>query len=167
MKHLWAPWRTEYINAKQSGSCFLCTAAKQRRDEVNLILYRGRKAFIILNRFPYNNGHLMIAPYRHVGALEKLTPAESHELWELLRRSVLALKAGVKPEGLNVGLNLGRVAGAGLETHIHIHVVPRWNGDTNFMPVAGQTKVISEALGQTYARLRPHLRRKKGQRIQD
>ena len=160
MNRLYAPWRTEYINQGETAGCFLClparmTPAAQQRA---LILQRGRDAFVIVNRYPYNNGHLMIVPNRHVGNIEELTAAEYSELFATLQQAVGILRRVLHPDGFNVGMNLGRVAGAGLAEHIHIHVVPRWNGDTNFMPVFGQTKVISEAFQKTYARLRPEFR---------
>jgi ATP adenylyltransferase len=159
MRHLFAPWRAEYINQPKPGRCIFCAYGRQKRDERNLILYRGRTAFVIMNRFPYNNGHLMIAPFRHVGEVGQLKPAELRELFALLPRVTAALTREFRPAGFNVGLNLGRVAGAGIARHLHVHVVPRWNGDTNFMPVAGRTKVVSEALATTYSRLRLKIRR--------
>jgi ATP adenylyltransferase len=165
MKRLHAPWRTEYIQGKHPRGCFICAAFKsgiqnpkskiQNRDPdaENLLLFRGRKSLVMLNRYPYNNGHLMIAPCRHIGDIEKLTPAETRELFVLLQRTVKLLQAEYAPEGFNVGMNLGKVAGAGLAGHLHIHVVPRWNGDTNVMPILAGTKVISEGLARTYERL--------------
>jgi ATP adenylyltransferase len=159
MKHLFSPWRSAYIGQKQPKGCFLCRAARQKsaksvgKDRKNLVLFRGRKVLIILNRYPYNNGHLMITPYRHVADITGLTPAESRELFALLPRAVSVLRRELKPDAINVGMNLGRVAGAGLVGHVHLHIVPRWNGDTNFMPVLADTKVISEALATTWERL--------------
>ena len=154
MKRLWAPWRTVYINEVQSKGCIFCRGHKARHDRKSLILHRGEEGFIILNRFPYSNGHLMIAPYRHVGEISELTRDEVFEMFDLLNRAIGAIKKTMRPQAFNVGLNLGRVAGAGVEDHIHIHVVPRWSGDTNFMPVLCQTKVISEALDCTYQKLK-------------
>jgi ATP adenylyltransferase len=151
---LFAPWRTAYIQDKRPKGCFLCKAIKGKDDDQTLLLYRGRKAIVILNRFPYNNAHLMIAPHRHSGDFEELTPTEGQELFSLLQRALKALGRIYEPDGFNIGMNLGRVAGAGLADHLHIHIVPRWNGDTNFMPVISDTKVISEALARTYERLK-------------
>ena len=158
MERLWAPWRSEYIyGGKRERGCLFCRLYRSRDDVANLVVARGRLGFVALNRFPYNNGHLMVAPVRHVATPERLTAAEARELWELAARSVRALKQALRPQGFNLGANLGRVAGAGVAGHLHLHVVPRWNGDTNFMPVTGQTKVISEHLVATAARLRPLL----------
>ena len=157
MKLLWAPWRVEYIqNADKVKDCILCWKPRTKPDEENLILWLGRHTFAMMNRYPYNSGHLVIAPRRHIAAVERLTPAESGELFALLQQSIKIIKREYEPHGFNVGLNLGRVAGAGIENHLHVHVVPRWNGDTNFMPVIGQAKVISEHLRAGYRRLRPH-----------
>lgn len=162
MKILWAPWRMKYIKSfEKEGECIFCSKPREGRDEKNLILYRGEKGFIILNRFPYNSGHFMVAPYRHVRELEKLEEDELLELMNLLKRGIRALKEEYKPEGFNVGANIGRIAGAGIEDHIHFHVVPRWSGDTNFMPVLSETKVMPELLEETYQRLVKHFREKR------
>jgi len=153
MKHLFSPWRSAYISQKQPKGCFLCRSARQTDDAANLILYRGPKVFVIMNRYPYNNGHLMIAPYRHVADITRLQPAESRELFARLQLAVSILRKELKPDAFNIGMNLGRVAGAGLVGHVHLHIVPRWNGDTNFMPVSADTRVISEALAATWERL--------------
>jgi ATP adenylyltransferase len=156
MKQLWAPWRMEYINQEKtetSKSCIFCSRIAQRRDKKNLIVFRGDLAFIIMNRFPYNNGHLMVVPYRHTGDLPQLKKDEKADLFQLLQLSVKVLETVMKPQGYNIGMNLGRVAGAGVEDHLHFHIVPRWNGDTNFMPVLAGTKVISEALERSYQKL--------------
>jgi ATP adenylyltransferase len=153
MKHLFSPWRSAYINRKQPPGCFLCRAKEQKRDKANLLLFRGEQSFIIMNRFPYNNGHLLIAPYRHTGDMTRLTADEAGEMFALLQQTTRILKRALKPDGFNVGMNLGRIAGAGLADHLHLHVVPRWNGDTNFMPTLADTKVISEALESTWHRL--------------
>jgi ATP adenylyltransferase len=157
MKHLFSPWRSGYINLKQPNGCFLCRAVEQRKDKANLLLFRGERSFIIMNRFPYNNGHLMIAPYRHTGDITRLTADEAGEMFALLQQATGILRRELRPEGFNVGMNLGRVAGAGLAGHLHLHVVPRWNGDTNFMPTLADTKVISEGLDMTWHRLRKQL----------
>ncbi len=130
--------------------CFLCQKPKEDKDESNYVLYRGKLNYILLNAYPYNPAHMMVSPYRHVGKLEDTTEEELKEHFELVRFSVRILNHTVKPAGCNVGMNLGRVAGAGVDDHIHTHVVPRWQGDTNFMPIVSQTKVLSEALQQTY-----------------
>jgi len=158
MEYLHAPWRIEYILApkpeKGDGESFLSKIARSNDDEANLVIARGRTCFALLNRYPYNGGHLMVVPYRQVAELEDLTEEELLELMLMTRRCIQALKQTMAPDGFNIGLNLGRVAGAGVKNHLHIHVVPRWNGDTNFMPVIADTKVVSEALHETAARLR-------------
>lgn len=156
MKQLWAPWRIEYIlsSDKKSDKCIFCARLEEDNDVRNLILYRGREVFVIMNRYPYNSGHLMVVPNRHIGNFLALRESESRELMAVLQQSVQVLDRVMKPDGYNLGMNLGRVSGAGVEDHIHIHVVPRWNGDTNFMPIIASTKVISEALDKTYAKLK-------------
>ncbi len=158
MKRLWAPWRMQYIEeaVKQTGSCIFCDKPKQNRDEENYILLRGKFCYIMLNTFPYNNGHLMIAPYRHITQVEELTDEEAKELFQQLKLSLQALKKAMNPDGFNIGVNVGRPAGAGFD-HLHVHVVPRWNGDTNFMPILAETKVISEHLANTYKKLKQYL----------
>jgi ATP adenylyltransferase len=160
-ERLWTPWRMEYIKsaggADQQG-CIFCDLPGREEDEKNLILDRSEKAFVILNAFPYNAGHLMVAPFRHVGELEDVSEQELADLDALLQRSIRALKEEYAPHGFNIGMNLGRVAGAGIPDHVHWHVVPRWNGDTNFMPVVGQTKVLPELLEESFQRLSARLR---------
>lgn len=151
---LWAPWRMEYIKGPKPAGCFLCEAAAAPDERAHWVVARGEACVALLNRYPYNNGHLMIAPKRHVGDLDGLTDAERLELWSLSALLVRRLRERLGAEGFNLGLNLGRVAGAGLESHLHLHVVPRWNGDTNFMPVLADTKVIPQALDDVWARLR-------------
>ncbi|OGO19353.1 MAG: HIT family hydrolase [Chloroflexi bacterium RBG_16_50_11] len=153
MKYIWAPWRIEYIKAEKPVGCILCDKPKEDRDKQNYILYRAKKNFIMLNSYPYNPGHLLIAPYRHTGNLEELTAAERNEHYELVSRSIEVLKKVFKPAGFNIGANLGRVAGAGIDDHFHSHIVPRWQGDNNFMPVLGEVKVIPQALADTYQTL--------------
>jgi ATP adenylyltransferase len=160
MERLWSPWRMQYIESATAGEpdgCLFCDKPAQGDDEAAYILVRGAQAYVILNAFPYNPGHLMVAPFRHVGEVEELTPEEAADSHALLARSVKALKATSSPNGFNIGMNLGRVAGAGIPGHLHWHVVPRWNGDTNFMPVVGETKVLPELLNETYARIKPRL----------
>ncbi len=159
MERLWAPWRLQYIkNADKMNEegCIFCDlpAANPDKDREHLILFRGERAFVIMNRFPYNNGHLMVVPYKHTGSLEQLSAEERLELMNLVERSVAVLSQAISPHGFNIGMNLGRIAGAGIDEHLHFHIVPRWNGDTNFMPVLADTKVISAALIETYDQLK-------------
>jgi ATP adenylyltransferase len=141
--------------AERHSSCFLCEKPAADDDEANLILGRGTRVFALLNLFPYNTGHLMVAPYRHVGELDDITHDEMDELWRWVRLAIAAHRRTTHPQGFNVGLNLGEVAGAGVPGHLHIHIVPRWGGDTNFMPVVAHTKVLPEMLADTYRTLRP------------
>jgi ATP adenylyltransferase len=150
MKHLWSPWRLEYLTAPKAEDCIFCQAAEGDDDRENLVLLRGERAFLILNRFPYNNGHLMVVPYAHVPSLEDLDVPTLTELMLLLNRGLEALRTAMYPDGFNVGANLGQVAGAGIEEHVHLHVVPRWLGDTNFMPVVGDMRVIPQTWEQSY-----------------
>ena len=155
MEKLWAPWRMKYILNIKNKKCFLCRSAREKRqDRKNYVLLRGSSCFVVLNAFPYNNGHLMVAPYRHIGKMEKLRVEELKELMELSVQAISILKKALKPDGFNLGINLGKVSGAGLVNHLHFHIVPRWDGDTNFMPVLGDTKIISQSLEETYKRLR-------------
>ena len=154
MKHIWAPWRMGYILSARKGGCFLCEKLKEHRDEENYILFRGRTSFVLLNLYPYNPGHLMVAPYRHVPSLEDLSEEELVEHFKLVALGVSKLKEAFGPDGFNIGLNLGKAAGAGVAGHLHTHVVPRWEGDTNFMPVISDVKVIPQALNETYGKLR-------------
>ncbi|GAB6102587.1 HIT domain-containing protein [Thermococcus atlanticus] len=154
MKLLWAPWRIEYIRAPKYDGCIFCDFPREERDKERLILHRGKHAFIIMNNYPYNPGHVMIAPYRHVGRWEDLNDEELLEIMQLSQLMIKALKKAMNPDGFNMGVNIGRVAGAGIEDHVHLHIVPRWNGDTNFMPVIDDTKVIPESLEEAYDELR-------------
>jgi ATP adenylyltransferase len=153
MKHIWAPWRIEYIRLKHSPTCILCDKPKETKDKENYIVYRGKKNFIMLNSYPYNPGHLLIAPYRHIGNLEELTEAERNEHYELMSRSIVVLKKVFGPAGFNIGANLGKVAGAGIDDHFHSHIVPRWQGDNNYMPVLASVRIIPQALADTYESL--------------
>ncbi len=155
---LWAPWRIEYIRGPKPGGCVFCRALGGDADRANLVLLRGERAFVMLNRYPYNAGHLMVLPNRHVPGIEDLTPEEVAELWQLCVRAKGALDRAFRPDGYNVGFNLGRAAGAGVEAHLHLHVVPRWVGDTNFLPVLDDVRVISQYLEDMYDTLAPHLR---------
>ena len=155
MERLWAPWRMEYIaGATKSEGCIFCEKWNGTADPENLVLFRGEACFVILNLFPYNNGHLMVVPIRHVADVVDLTEDEQSEMFRLMQRMVGVLREVMSPQGFNIGFNLGRAAGAGIADHLHLHVVPRWNGDTNFMPVLGATRVISEALEETYKKLK-------------
>ncbi len=154
MKILWAPWRIKYIRSPKHDGCIFCDFPKENRDRERLILYRGEHAFVIMNNYPYNPGHVMIAPYRHVGRWEDLNDVELLEIMKLSQLMIRALKVAMNPDGFNLGVNLGRVAGAGIDDHVHLHVVPRWNGDTNFMPVVDDTKVIPESLEEAYDELK-------------
>ncbi len=153
-KMIWAPWRSHFVLSKKEKGCIFCKRLKMKDSLKNLILYRGEKCFVILNKFPYNSGHALIVPNRHVGQVERLTAQESHEFFELTQQTVVAIKNTLKPGSLNLGMNLGRSSGAGIPGHLHMHVVPRWQGDTNFMPVIGKTDVISVPLEPVYEALR-------------
>jgi ATP adenylyltransferase len=157
MKALWAPWRMGYIlsNDKDNG-CIFCPGKSRDKDEERLILSVGTHTLVVMNRYPYNNGHLLVAPVKHVGGLEQLNDEEALDLLGMVRKTVGILREVMSPEGFNVGLNLGRVAGAGMEEHLHFHVVPRWKGDTNFMTVLGDVRVISEHIKETYKKLLPY-----------
>lgn len=156
MEYMWAPWRMDYILSPKPTGCIFCDKPKQESDRDNLILYRGETCFVIMNFYPYNNGHLMIVPYQHVSNLEQLTAAEQAEMMAVLTKSNEILKETMNPDGMNIGMNLGKVAGAGIDDHLHFHIVPRWNGDSNFMPVLGHTKVLAQALYETWDMLLPH-----------
>lgn len=148
----------EYIKkSKKEKGCLFCKKAKGRNDRKNYLLYRSKKSYCILNIYPYNNGHLMIAPYRHVRNIESLTDEEICDMLLVAKKVVAALKKTFKPEGFNMGFNIGKVAGAGVLGHIHMHIVPRWKGDTNFMPILSDTKLVSESLDETYAALKKHM----------
>jgi ATP adenylyltransferase len=154
MKHLWAPWRMSYIGSiPDQSDCVLCDVARSPDDAANLVVERRQRSFVVLNRFPYNNGHTLVCPLAHKSSLEELTSDELLELMEATRDTVALLARVMKADGFNVGLNLGRVAGAGLPGHVHLHVVPRWDGDTNFMPVLADVKVIPQALEELREKL--------------
>ena len=155
MKQLWSPWRMEYIQGEKSGGCVFCDTSRQQRDAENLILFRGRHCFVMMNRYPYTNGHLMVAPYEHVDMPTKLPSEAQGEMMTLVNACLETLQEAMRPDGFNIGMNLGASAGAGIKDHIHMHVVPRWTGDTNFMPVLGDTRVIVEALEASYQKLQP------------
>ena len=153
MEQIWAPWRIEYIQMEKPEGCILCQKPLENDDTSNYILYRGDKNFVIMNNYPYNPGHLMVAPYRHVATLDELNSEELHEHFEIVSRSIKVLRKAFNPGGFNIGINMGKVAGAGIEDHVHTHIVPRWPGDTNFMPVISDTRAIPQALAETYEQL--------------
>ena len=155
MEHIWAPWRMEYIELLKPRGCIFCDkiAEDKNKDKENYILCRGRENFIILNSYPYNPGHLMVVPNRHVGTVEDLTLEEREEHSRLVVVAIGILKKEFQPQGFNLGMNIGKVGGAGVEGHIHTHIVPRWDGDTNFMSVMADTRVVPEALDATYEKL--------------
>jgi len=155
MDMLWAPWRVKYIMnlKKKSKGCVFCQIIRQNKDRKNYIIARTRYSFAVLNIYPYNNGHILIIPHRHVNDLSKLSSDEKMDLLSLMESTQKLLDKTLKPKGYNIGLNLGRIAGAGFPGHVHIHVVPRWRGDVNFMPVIAQTKVISQSLSTLYQKL--------------
>lgn len=157
MKHLFTPWRMEYIlKAKQPG-CVFCAMLEEKDDVTSLIVHRGERSFLVLNKYPYNNGHFMVVPYRHVDTLEELEPAELAEMMSLTTLGMRALRRTLRPEGFNFGANVGEVAGAGVKDHVHMHVVPRWSGDTNYMSVLSETRVIPQSLAETYKQLKEAL----------
>jgi ATP adenylyltransferase len=150
---IWAPWRLEYVKgaAKEAADgCIFCTAPAEDDDRGNLIVHRGERCFVILNKFPYTNGHLMVAPYAHLATLPELDADTVTELMTLAQRAMVVLNDVYGPTGYNAGLNQGRIAGAGIDTHIHLHVVPRWAGDTNYMPVLADTRVMPQSLEDSY-----------------
>jgi ATP adenylyltransferase len=155
MRNLYAPWRMEYIDGPAPPGCLFCRLreAPVQEDRANLVVHRATDALVMLNKFPYSSGHMMVAPRAHVGSLTDLDDAQTLAVMRLVRRSLAVLQAVMHPDGFNVGANLGRVAGAGIPDHVHVHVVPRWNGDTNFMPVLGEVKVISEHLDRTWEKV--------------
>ncbi|HSC35935.1 MAG TPA: HIT domain-containing protein [Thermodesulfobacteriota bacterium] len=157
MKVLWAPWRLKYITGDKEEGCIFCKKPKEGNDKDNLILYTGETSFIIMNRYPYSNGHLMTVPYKHTNNFSDLTPNERLELMDLTAKCLDILQV-IKPEGFNIGMNLGRTGGAGIDDHLHFHIVPRWSGDTNFMPVIGDIRVMPEYLEDTYETLSKHLK---------
>jgi ATP adenylyltransferase len=156
MNVLWAPWRMEYILSEKEKECIFCTKPKEDKDRENLILYRDERVYVIMNKYPYNNGHLMVVPYFHTSFFDGLSEKELFDLIKITRFSVDCLKRAFNPEGFNIGVNIGQAAGAGIEEHLHIHVVPRWVGDSSFMTVLAEVKVIPEHILQTYDRLYPY-----------
>jgi ATP adenylyltransferase len=155
MDILLAPWRMGYILQPKSKECLFCIPENQEKDASGYILARGRLCFVLMNRYPYTNGHLLVVPFRHVADLADISDEESSEAMFWLRSCVAALRKALKPDGINIGLNLGEVAGAGIANHLHFHVVPRWQGDTSFMTVCAETRILPEGLSETYAKLAP------------
>ena len=153
-KYLWAPWRADYILGKKEKGCIFCNRIKRKNDKKDLIVFRGQTAIVIMNRFPYNSGHAMVVPIKHTGSLDRLNNAEALEMMNLTRVTVGALKRVFNPDSFNIGMNLGHASGAGVPSHLHMHIVPRWNGDTSYMPVIGKTKVVSFPLDKTYQMLK-------------
>jgi len=154
---LWSPWRYRYLQKDPEPGCIFCTKAAENRDDANFIAFRGRYNFIILNLYPYTTGHLMVAPYEHVATLNEAQPETRREMIELARRAEAALAEAYRPKGFNLGMNIGESAGAGVAEHIHMHVLPRWPGDVNFMTAVGETRVIPEELPVTYEKVRKAL----------
>ena len=156
MERLWAPWRMEYITGEQRPGCLFCRVLENPDDpDAELVVWRPQGALVMLNKFPYNPGHVMVAPAAHQGEVENLDDDQTADLMRALKRTIVVLREELKPEGFNIGANSGRAAGAGIPDHVHFHAVPRWNGDTNFMPVLGDTKVMIEHLYASWDRLRP------------
>ena len=155
MESLWAPWRMEYIVSDKTAECIFCTAPPANDDPAKKILHRGEHTFVMINIFPYSNGHLMVSPYRHLDCLTKLNEAEIMESGKLIQKSMDILRQAYAPDGFNVGYNIGKSGGAGFDKHLHAHIVPRWVADTNFMPVLADTKVHPEHIEGTYNRLQP------------
>src|SRR5262249_40801871 len=157
MEHIWSPWRYRYIaSAEKSDTCVFCTIKTNRDDSQNFVLHRGAHAFVVLNLFPYTSGHLMIVPFVHTPSFAALDEDTGAEIFELVKQSEVALQEEYHPDGFNIGMNLGSAAGAGIAQHVHLHVVPRWVGDANFVSIIGETRVLPEELATTYQRLRSH-----------
>lgn len=157
MKHLWAPWRMDYVAGEKPEGCVLCQAAQARDDAEVHVIYQGKYNYVILNRFPYNSGHLMVVPYEHTGAFTDLSPAQLAEMMAIAQGVVEAFQECLRPDGVNLGINLGQAAGAGINDHLHLHIVPRWAGDTNFMTVLADTRVVPQSLGESCRTLKPAL----------
>jgi len=159
MQNLWAPWRMEYILGKREPYCIFCPEGGGHTDEERLILYSGTLTMVMMNKYPYNNGHLLVAPWRHIATLEELHEDEMLAVMKWIRNCTKILKRVMKPDGFNVGLNLGTSAGAGVKDHVHFHVVPRWQGDTNFLTVLSDVRSIPEHLKQSYTKMLPHFKK--------
>lgn len=154
MEKLWAPWRSRYIYLRRRTHCIFCGNRAEKRDKERYVLDRSLYSFSILNLYPYNNGHVMVAPFRHVKNLEDLSDEELMDLLKMLKRAKILLNRKLKPQGYNIGMNIGKVSGAGFTGHLHIHIVPRWTGDTNFMPITANSKIVSDSLDRLYKLLR-------------
>jgi len=160
MEHIWAPWRLDYVVSEKPDNCILCEKRDGPEDDrANYVLYRGEHSFVLLNTFPYNSGHVMVVPYRHVGRLTQLRAEEAADLIQIAQWCVAALEEAFDAEGINLGMNVGEAAGAGIADHIHLHIVPRWRGDTNYMTVLASTRVVPQSLEDTANQLRPLIRR--------
>jgi ATP adenylyltransferase len=159
VKKLWAPWRMAYIQQSKPKGCIFCTKPKANQDPKTFILFRSTYSYVMMNVYPYNNSHLLVSPYRHVDRLEKLKDPELLDLVQTTNRSTQALRKAISPEGFNIGVNVGKVAGAGIKSHVHVHIVPRWNGDTNFMPVLAESRVIPQHLTATFKTLLPFFKK--------
>ena len=157
MDYLWTPWRFAFITGEKPSGCIFCNLAKLGDDEKARIVYRGQHCFIILNAFPYTSGHVMVVPFAHLDELQKLPTAVAHEMIELSQRMEQVLRRVYRPEGINLGMNIGKAAGAGVAGHVHMHILPRWTADSNFISVVGETRMLPETLDQTYAKLKPAL----------
>ncbi|MEW6201631.1 MAG: HIT domain-containing protein [bacterium] len=153
MDRLWAPWRIKYILGGKPKGCIFCDKIAENRDKENLILYRAKKCFVIMNLYPYNSGHLMVVPNKHCEGIDELSGGDLLEVMKVTQKMIRVFEAAMRPQGYNIGINLGQVAGAGIHDHLHVHIVPRWLGDTNFMPVASDSKTINEDIARTYDKL--------------
>ena len=162
MRYLFSPWRSEYIDSfkepKKGKECLLCRIAKEKNDIENLVIFRSDYCYAMLNRFPYNAGHIMIVPYRHISKIDKLKSEEVQDIFDLSNKCIDVLNKNYKPQGYNLGMNIGKVAGAGIDKHIHLHIVPRWNGDTNFLPILSETKMVSQELRKMQRQLKDLLK---------
>lgn len=154
MEHIWAPWRITYIESEKPKKCILCEAPSRNNDQETYIVFRGTLNYVILNKFPYTPGHLMVAPFRHVSSINELTPEERHEHFDIVSRASMVLTEIYHPSGYNYGINQGRISGAGIEEHMHTHIVPRWLGDTNFITVVGDVRVLPRALDDVYQKIK-------------
>ena len=161
MEQIWAPWRMAFIKSEKSGGCIFCDKPKEKRDKENFILYRNRLAMVMMNIYPYNHAHLLVSPYEHVNGIDLLPIEALTEMMTTVQTSISVLKEALRPDGFNIGINMGKSAGAGIADHVHIHIVPRWNGDTNFMPLLSEVKVMPEHLETTYERLLPLFKKRR------
>jgi len=159
MKQLWAPWRMDYILSEKSNACIFCLTTPAKHSKKKLLLYSGKHSLVMLNKYPYTNCHLLVAPRKHTDSLSALTREASQDLFSTLQKSVSLLTEAIKAEGFNIGMNLGRIAGAGIADHLHFHIVPRWCGDTNFMPIVAESMVMPEHLNKAYERLVPFFKK--------